>query len=109
MAEVANLNSDTNFSRSSGIIYQIEDGSALEGRPKSKVYVFTKVGKNLKYILDEGNKISFMKSISDKLSKANILSKTLKTKAVSLKGKLSVTPFLFKQYSLTSSIFIGNS
>jgi len=71
MAEVANLKSDTNFSKSSGIIYQIEDGASLEGRPKSKVYVFTKVGKNLKYILDEGNKISFIKSLSDKLHKAS--------------------------------------
>ena len=43
---------------------------------------------------------------SDRSSKANIFQATLKTRAVSLKGKLSVTPGLLMQYSLISSMFM---
>jgi hypothetical protein len=69
----------------------------------------TSVCSSLSWMASSGSHFRVIPRLSsDRSSRANIFPATLKTRAVSLKGKPSVTPGLAMQYSRISSMFIGN-
>ncbi len=67
--EVPKLEAQSNFTKTSGIIYELDQNAEIASRTKSKVFVFANIGRNLRYILNEGQKISFAKLMKEKISK----------------------------------------
>lgn len=71
--EIPNLDNAMNFTKTSGIVFQLGDGVPPVGRPMSKVLVFDKLGRNLKYFLNDGQTLGLAKHVLDKVNKAQYL------------------------------------
>lgn len=91
------LNGDVNFTKASGVVFQLDEGVIPVGRPKSKVFVFDEKGRNLKYALDEHEQIGLKDRLMDKMNKtqyfaiaATTLTKNLRFKSDFNFGDLKV-------------------
>lgn len=71
--EILNLDSQKNFTRESGVVLELDAGVVPVGRPKSKVFVFDKAGRNLRFALDDREHIGLKDRLSDKLGKTEYM------------------------------------
>jgi hypothetical protein len=67
--EVLRLDSNLNFTKESGLVYELDEKAEIVSRVKSHVFVFSKVGRNLKFSLAENAKIGILQKIKQMVEK----------------------------------------